>query len=132
MNMSQNEKSDNNNMFYLWWLNNATQKRFCAGRAFYCEQKGDFSVFINLLETSSTEGKKDEIFLRPVQVTDDHTYFRLEKVVHRNNKSHRFCIGEAFQSKKTDGDIYIYIEPLTGQGKKLVLSVPKVKEQSVA
>jgi hypothetical protein len=121
----------NPNMFYLWWLNKTTEKRFCAGRAFYSEKNGDFSVFINLLESSTQEGRKDELYLRPVQVTEEHIYFRLEKVVHRSNKSHRFCIGEAFQSKKTNGDIHIHIEPLTGFNKKLVLSMSKQKDKSV-
>lgn len=124
-------ETKNSNMFYLWWLNKTTQKNFCAGRAFYSDKNGDFTLFINLLESSSSDGRKDEIYLRPVQVSEDHIYFRLEKVVHRNNKSHRFCIGEAFQSKNTGGDIHIHIEPLTSFNKKLVLSMTKQKENAV-
>jgi hypothetical protein len=125
------KETKKSNMFYLWWLNKTTQKRFCAGRAFYSDKNGDFTLFINLLESSSNENRKDELYLRPVQVNDEHIYFRVEKVIHRNNKSHRFCIGEAFQSKNTGGDIHVHIEPLTGFNKKLVLSMTTEKEASV-
>lgn len=129
-NQDLTNQTKNSNMFYLWWLNQTTQKRFCAGRAFYSEAKGDYTLFINLLESSSNEGKRDELFLRPIQVNENLIYYRLEKVIHRNNKSHRFCIGEAFQSKSTGGDIHLHIEPLTSVNKKLVLSMTKEKENS--
>lgn len=121
-------KKSNSTMFYLWWINKQTKKRFCAGRAFYSEENGDFSMLINLLETSSKDGIKEEIFLRPIQVKEDNVYYRLEKVIRKGNKSHRFCIGEAFQNANTDGDIHINIEPLTGQGKVLVLSLTEQSE----
>jgi hypothetical protein len=125
---SHMDEKKNSNMFHLWWVNKKTQKKFCAGRAFYSDKNGDFTLFINLLESSSADGRKDELYLRPVEVTEDQIYYRLEKVVHRNNKSMRFWIGEAFQSKRTDGDIHIHIEPLTGYTKKLVLCITKPKE----
>ncbi|MFP5386033.1 MAG: hypothetical protein ACLGHN_08150 [Bacteriovoracia bacterium] len=126
---SSNTKS---NMFYLWWLNKHTKKRFCAGRAFYSEGNGDYSVLINLLETSSKDGVKEEMFLRPIQVKEDNVYYRLEKVVRKGTKSHRFCIGEAFQNANTEGDIHIFIEPLTNAGKVLVLSLAEKTEQVAA
>lgn len=130
INHSQENKAPN--MFYLWWLNKNSKKRFCAGRAFYSEKSGDFSMLINLLETSSKDGLKEELFLKPIQVTDSSVYFRLEKVVHKGNKSHRFCIGEGFQNVNTEGDIHIQIEPLTHSGKVLVLSMSQQTEEKVA
>jgi hypothetical protein len=120
------------NMFYLWWFNKQTKKRFCAGRAFYSEENGDFSILINLLETSSKDGVKEEMFLRPIQVKEDNVYYRLEKVIRKGAKSHRFCIGEAFQNASTEGDIHILIEPLTHSGKVLVLSLTEKSEQLAA
>ncbi len=115
------ETTKNKNMYYLWWVNQNTQKKFCAGRAFYCEQTGDYALFINLLEASSNDGRRDELYLKPIQASDGSIYFRLEKVIRRDAKKHRFCIGEAFQSEKTNGDIHVHIEPLTSYSKKLVL-----------
>ena len=125
VNTSKKNKSE---MFYLWWFNKQTKKRFCAGRAFYSEKNGDFSVLINLLETSSKDSLNEEIFLRPIQVKEDSVYYRLEKVIHKGSKSHRFSIGEGFQNVSTDGDIHILIEPLTNSGKVLVLSFGEKSE----
>ncbi len=119
----------NPNMHYLWWVNQNTQKRFGAGRAFYSEKTGDFALFINLLETSSMEGRRDEVYLRPVKVSEELIYFRLEKVVRREGKTMRFCIGEAFQSKQTQGDIHIHIEPWTSPTKKLVIVLTQNQEE---
>ncbi|MDH4468004.1 MAG: hypothetical protein QE271_08100 [Bacteriovoracaceae bacterium] len=116
-------------MFYLWWYDKNTNKKFCAGRAFYSDAQGDFSLFINLLESGNKSAKRDEYYLRPTETTNDLVYFRLEKVVHKNDRTHRFCIGEGFQSKMTNGDIHIHIEPLTGFNKKLILSLNEKKEQ---
>lgn len=118
----QTEKQKNPNMHYLWWANFKTQKNFCAGRAFYSEKTGDYQLFINLLEGSKNEGKRDEVYLRPVKVTEECIYYRLEKIVRRDGRAMRFCIGEAFQSKQTNGDIHIHIEPLTNPYKKLVIN----------
>lgn len=129
--MKQETKS-NPNMHYLWWANTKTQKKFCAGRAFYSEKTGDFALFINLLEASSNEGKRDELYLRPTKVSEESIYYRLEKVIRRDGKSMRFCIGEAFQSKQTNGDIHIHIEPLTNFYKKLVINLTENKEVKCA
>lgn len=131
--LTQNVKEEapkNQDMFYLWWFNRNTNKKFCAGRAFYSDKQGDFCLLINLLESSSKENKRDEYYLRPAQVSDESIYFRLEKVVHKNDRSHRFCIGEGFQSKNTSGDIHINIEPLTSFSKKLILSMNQEKDKS--
>lgn len=115
------ETKKNRNMHYLWWVNQNTQKRFCAGRAFYSETTGDYALFINLLEASSNEGRRDEIYLKPIQSTDESIYYRIEKVIRRDGKKHRFCIGEAFKNESTKGDIQMNIEPLTSYSKKLVM-----------
>lgn len=123
-------ETKNQNMFHLWWVNRNNDKRFCAGRAFYNEKNGDFSLLINLLESSSKEPKRDELYLRAIQASEDQVYFRLEKVIHRPNRTLRFCVGEGFQNKTTGGDIHINIEPLTGFNKKLVLSLNPKKDGS--
>ncbi len=125
-------KEFNPNMHYLWWVNSKTQKRFCAGRAFFSEKTGDFALFINLLEASSSETKRDELYLHPVKVSEDSIYYRLEKVIRRDGKVMRFCIGEAFQSKQTNGDIHIHIEPLTNFYKKLVINLTENREVKCA
>lgn len=116
-------KQSNPNMHYLWWLNQKTQKKFCAGRAFYLEKSGDYALYINLLENGSDEGRKESFYLRPVNLTHDCIYFKLEKVIQKDGKSMRFCIGEGFQSEKTSGEIHIHIEPLTNFDKKLVINL---------
>lgn len=121
----QTEKQTNPNMHYLWWANLKTKKQFCGGRAFFSEKTGDFQLFINLLEGSSHDGRRDEVYLRPVNVSEESIYYRLEKIVRRNDRAMRFCIGEAFQSKLTNGDIHIHIEPLTNPYKKLVINLSK-------
>lgn len=126
------EKQTNPNMHNLWWVNQKTQKRFCAGRAFYSEKTGDFALFINLLEASSNEGKRDELYLRPVKLTEDSIYYKLDKVIHRNGKTLRFTIGEAYQNKHTQGDIHILIEPLTNFYKKLVINLTENREVNCA
>jgi hypothetical protein len=126
----QIQETKNLNKYNLWWENPKTNKKFSAGRAFYNEDKGDFCLLINLLESSAKDSKRDEYYLRPAQVTEDCIYFRLEKVIHKKDRSHRFCIGEGFQSKTTNGDIHIHIEPLTSFSKKLVLSMNQEKEKS--
>jgi hypothetical protein len=131
-NQEQETKTQNPNMFYLWWLNKNTQKLFCAGRAFYSENTGDFSLMINLLETSTGGNKKDGIYLRPIQSNESHVYFRVEKVIHKGDRSHRFLIGEGFQSIETDGDIHIHLEPLTSFNKKLVLTMTPKKDETNA
>ncbi len=115
-------------MHYLWWVNQKNQKRFCAGRTFYSEKTGDFSLYINLLETSSGEDKRDELYLRPVKLGEDFICYRLDKVIHRNGRTLRFTIGEAIQNKETQGDIHIHIEPLTNFYKKLVINLTENRE----
>lgn len=122
------EKQPNPNMHYLWWVNQKTQKRFCAGRAFYLEKSGDFSLYVNLLEASATDGRRDEIYLRPVNVSDDSIYYKVDKVIYRDDKTLRFTIGEAYQNKQTNGDIHILIEPLTNFYKKLVINLTENRE----
>ena len=132
MQLIQNQELEgkNHNMFYLWWYNKKSQKKFCAGRAFYSEKQGDFRLFINLLENSSNGGKREEYYLRPAQVSDDYTYFKVEKIIHHPDRSHRFWVGEAFRSVETNGDIHIQIEPLTGFYKKLVLNMNQEKDKN--
>jgi hypothetical protein len=119
----ETENTKNQNMYYLWWVNQNTQKKFCAGRAFYREEYGDYALYINLLETSSTEGRRDEFYLKPTETMDELIRFNIIKVFRRNEKSYRFCIGDGFLGKKTAGDIHLHIEPLTSYGKRLVLSL---------
>lgn len=126
---TQNTKKETNpNMHYLWWENIKSKKRFCAGRTFYREGTGDFALFINLLESSSSEGRRDELYLRPVNITEESIYYRLDKIVRRDGRIMRFSIGEAFQSKQTNGDIHIHIEPLTSPYKKLVINLTENRE----
>jgi hypothetical protein len=122
------EKQPNPNMHYLWWVNQKSQKRFCAGRAFYLEKSGDFSLYVNLLEASAIEGRRDEIYLRPVNVSDDSIYYKVDKIIYRDDKTLRFTIGEAYQNKQTNGDIHILIEPLTNFYKKLVINLTENRE----
>ncbi|MFY7991928.1 MAG: hypothetical protein ACOVP4_01440 [Bacteriovoracaceae bacterium] len=122
------EKQPNPNMHYLWWVNQKSQKRFCAGRAFYLEKSGDFSLYVNLLEASAIDGRRDEIYLRPVNVSDDSIYYKVDKVIYRDDKTLRFTIGEAYQNKQTNGDIHILIEPLTNFYKKLVINLTENRE----
>lgn len=122
------EKQPNPNMHYLWWVNQKSQKRFCAGRAFYLEKSGDFSLYVNLLEASAIDGRRDEIYLRPVKVSEDSIYYKVDKVIYRDDKTLRFTIGEAYQNKQTNGDIHILIEPLTNFYKKLVINLTENRE----
>jgi hypothetical protein len=126
----QHTSSQPSNMHQLWWGNTKNDKKFSAGRAFYCEGKGDFALFINLLEESAEYGKRSEIYLRPVQMTCNATYYRLEKVIYKQDKTIRTCIGEGFQGEDHEGDIFIRLEPLTGNGKTLTLSLKPTKESS--
>lgn len=119
----------NENMFYLWWVNQNTQKKFCAGRAFYSKDSGDYVLYINLLEASSNEGRRDEIYLKPTEATDDFIRFNIIKTVRRNEKAYRFCIGEGFHGRKTGGQIDLHIEPLTSYSKRLILSLDEIEEQ---
>ncbi len=122
------QQQSNPNMHHLWWVNQKSQTRFCAGRAFYSEKTGDFSLYINLLESTAINGKRDEIFLRPVNVSDDSINYKVDKVIYRDDKSLRFTIGKAYQNKHTNGDIHILIEPLTNFYKKLVINLTENKE----
>ena len=122
-------KTEKQNVYHLWWFNRISNKKFCAGRAFYSDEYGDFSLLINLFENSRKEGKAEEFYLRATSSVNDCTFYKLEKVIHKNERRLRFCIGEGFQSKETGGDIYIHIEPLTGYSKKLVLSLNEQKEK---
>ena len=122
------EKQTNPNMHYLWLVNQKTQKRFCAGRAFYLEKSGDFVLYVNLLEASATEGRHDEIYLCPVKLTENSIYYKVDKIVYRDDKTMRFTIGEAYQNKHTNGDIHILIEPLTNFYKKLVINLTENNE----
>lgn len=126
----QHSHEKSSNMHQLWWGNNKNDKKFSAGRAFYCEGKGDFAMFINLLEESCDAGKRSEIYLRPVQMSSTQTYYRLEKVIYKHDKTIRVCIGEGFQGENHESDIFIRLEPLTGQGKTLTLSLISAKESS--
>jgi hypothetical protein len=119
----------NPEMHYLWWHDNRGHKRFSAGRAFYSVDNGDFCVHINLLETSSKNGMRDEYYLKPVLSTNESIYFRLEKVIHKNDRTLRVCVGEGIKNSQTNGDIHIQIEPLTGVNKKLILKLDEKKEQ---
>ena len=116
------EKKANQNVFHLWWQNKQTNKRFYAGTAYYHERIGDFSLNIHLLETGSV-GKRDELFLRPVQASSDQIRFRLEKTVYRDGRRFHSFLGDAFQNKTTNGDIHISIEPFTDEVKILVLTL---------
>lgn len=122
------QQQSNPNMHHLWWVNQKSQTRFCAGRAFYSEKTGDFSLYINLLESTAINGKRDEIFLRPVNVSDDSINYKVDKVIYRDDKTLRFTIGKAYQNKQTNGDIHILIEPLTNFYKKLVINLTENKE----
>ncbi len=122
------EKQANPNMHYLWWVNQKTKKRFCAGRAFYLEKSGDFSLYVNLLEASAIDGRRDEIYLRPVKVSEDSIHYKVDKVIYREDKTLRFTIGEAYQNNLTNGDIHILIEPLTNFYKKLVINLTENRE----
>jgi len=126
----QHTQTQSSNMHQLWWGNTKNDKKFSAGRAFYCESKGDFALFINLLEESAEFGKRSEVYLRPVQMSSSNTYYRLEKVIYKHDKSIRVCIGEGFQGEDHEGDIFIRLEPLTGNGKTLTLSLKSTKELS--
>lgn len=126
----QDAPKKSTNMHYLWWGNSKNDKKFCAGRAFYCEGKGDYALFINLLEESSENSKRSEIFLRPVQMSCTSTYYRLEKVIYKQDKTIRVCIGEGFQGEDHEDDIFIRLEPLTGNGKTLTLSLTSSKDLS--
>lgn len=115
-------------MHYLWWVNQKTQKRFCAGRAFYLDKSGDFALYVNLLEASASNGRPDEIYLRPVKVNEDSIHYKVDKIIYREDKTLRFAIGEAYQNQHTNGDIHINIEPLTSFYKKLVINLTENKE----
>jgi len=119
--------NENKSVYHLWWFNKTTNKKFSAGRAFYSNLQGDFSLLINLFENSRKEGRKEEYYLRATSSANGCTFYTLEKVIHKNDRRLRFSIGEGFQSKQTGGDIYIHIEPLTGYSKKLVLSLNEQK-----
>ena len=123
----ENQKVRDN--FHLWWVNTKSNKRFYAGRAYYNEEKGDYALIINFLESSYETKKSSEIYLRPINTLPDHSYFRVEKVISRKGKSDRFPIGDAWLSKETQGDIFINIEPLTSFHKKLVLTLPEKNEE---
>lgn len=126
----QHTQVKSSNMHQLWWGNSKSDKKFSAGRAFYCEGKGDFALFINLLEESAEVGKRSELYLRPVQMSSSNTYYRLEKIIYKQDKTIRVCIGEGFQGEDHEGDIFIRLEPLTGNGKTLTLSLKPTKELS--
>lgn len=110
--------------YYLWWLNTKTNKRFFAGSGFYNDKTGDYSLIINLLEQGHEAKRNSELFLRPIKVLNNNTYYRLEKLINNKNKSNRVSIGEGWKNKETLGDIFINIEPLTNFRKKLVLTIP--------
>lgn len=121
-------KTNKKEVFHLWWANEKTKKRSYAGRAYYNEEKADYALIINLLESSHQGRRTQEIFLRPITNQNGSTYFRVEKVIQRKDKSVRFSIGEAWQHKENQGDIYINIDPLTNFFKRLVLTIPQQKE----
>jgi hypothetical protein len=122
------EKQLNPNVHNLWWVNQKTKKKFCAGRAWYLDRTGEFVLYINLLEASATEGRRDEIYLRPVKLTETSIYYKVEKVIYKEDQALRFPIGEAFQNKHTNGDIHIRIEPLTSFNKRLVIDLTENRE----
>jgi hypothetical protein len=126
----KNEQQKNPNLHRLWWVNQKTKKKFCAGRAFYLEKSGEFVLYVNLLEASATDGRRDEIYLRPVKVSEESIYYKVDKVIYRDDKTLRFTIGEAYQNKYTSGDIHILIEPLTNFFKKLVIDLTENRKES--
>jgi hypothetical protein len=63
-------------------------------------------------------------------MSSSSTYYRLEKVIYKQDKTIRVCIGEGFQGEDHEGDIFIRLEPLTGHGKTLTLSLKSTKEFS--
>ena len=125
--VQQFAQEEKQSVYHLWWFNKSTNKKFSARRAFYSDLQGDFSLLINLFENSRKEGRKEEYYLRATSCANGCTFYTLEKVIHKNERRLRFCIGEGFQSKHTGGDIHIHIEPLTGYSKKLVLCLNEQK-----
>ncbi len=70
------------------------------------------------------------IYLKPVKVSEESIYYKVDKVIYRDDKTLRFTIGEAYQNKYTNGDIHILIEPLTNFYKKLVIDLTENKKES--
>ena len=120
------------NMFHLYWLNRHTKKKFSAGRAFYNEKTGDYQLLINILDSSNGGERRDEIFLKPANHSNDRTYFKVEKVMHKQQKVQRFSIGEGFYHQETEGDIHILIPPFTSNQCVLALSLSSNQLDSVA
>jgi hypothetical protein len=117
-----NEVAESNEIYLLWWLNKKTGQRHFAGRAYFSEEFGDYSLLINIFEGGSHDGRRDGHYLRPVKICDNGISFRLEKAIFRNGKKTVLTIGDGFQGDGTSGEIHIHIEPLTGTEKKLILT----------
>lgn len=97
------EQKNNNDIFFLGWLDPRDKSILPAGVAFYNENFGEFFLKID------EEPAEKQYFLKPYSTDSDRVEYRLELVV--KNKDGKFLkrqkVGLGIKDKSTDGSVHI-------------------------
>jgi hypothetical protein len=115
--VTQRNKVNEQERFYLWWHCPQTQNRDMAGVAYYNEGDGDYRLIINFFPDN-------DYFLKCIGGANDQYRYRLVAVKKRDGKAGRFYQGDGIFNKATN-EIVIQAAPFS---KFLVMSLKQNKE----
>ena len=89
----------------LWWYDKEEKQYYSAGVAFYDDKFGEYRLKIDMHPETT-------YYLRPVNVNDSQTYYRVEVVIKKNGRFKcRRMVGEGYSNKLTNDDIFIQLGP---------------------
>ena len=107
-------------LFYLYWLDTFTGKRYRAGVAFYQEDFSEYQLKLDVV----TDGRP--LYLKPTGHLESRTNYRVESVVKRRDGKfiRRVEVGTGYADSNTDGEVQMDLGPFS---RLLVLDLKKTE-----
>jgi hypothetical protein len=96
-------------LFYLYWLDTFTGKRYRAGVAFYQEEFLEYQLKLDVV----TDGRP--LYLKPSGSIDSRVNYRVESVVKRRDGRflRRVEVGTGYSDSNTDNEVQIDLGPFS-------------------
>jgi hypothetical protein len=107
-------------IYQLWWQNQKTGRRLYAGRAYYHESYGDYSIHLHMFDSTQKKDLFDSYYLRPKQCCEEGIFFEVQKAIYKEGRVFRLQMGSAFQSHLNKAEIEIDL--FYGNGHQLILT----------
>jgi hypothetical protein len=105
-------------LFYLYWLDTFTGKRYRAGVAFFQELFNEYQLKLDVV----TDGRP--LYLKPSGSVDSRVNYRIESVIKRRDGTflRRVEIGLGYSDSNTDNEVIMDLGPFS---RRLVLDLKK-------